>query len=161
MIRGLHHVACNTPNFDRMLEFYTALGFEAAGKGGGVKNNASVEEIVGLENVAFRAVMLRAGNTYIELFEYSSPAAREGEPLRPCDHGYTHICLDAIDIDEEWERLAKLGVAFRRGPVDLGWLKTIYGKDPDGNVIELQEIMSPENEIALEKLKLFRSNITG
>ena len=50
--------------------------------------------------------MLRAGNAYIEMFEYSVPgrqAGRAGPAV--CDHGYTHFCLDVRDIDAEYERL--------------------------------------------------------
>jgi catechol 2,3-dioxygenase-like lactoylglutathione lyase family enzyme len=40
---------------------------------------------------------------------------------------------------------------FHCPPVDYGMLKTTYGRDPDGNVIEVQELIG-ENPIRLESL---------
>jgi hypothetical protein len=58
------------------------------------------------------------------------------------------------DIDRECERLRALGMTFghHRSPVDAGHVKTLYGKDPEGNVIEIQET-APHCEFGLEKLQ--------
>jgi catechol 2,3-dioxygenase-like lactoylglutathione lyase family enzyme len=96
--------------------------------------------------------MLRAGNAFIELFQYASPAPKSGDPKRPvCDHGITHVCLDVRDVDAEYARLSAAGMEFHCPPRDIGGgLKTTYGRDPDGNVIELQEILTEENPVALD-----------
>ena len=95
--------------------------------------------------------MLRAGNAYVELFQYETPSPRPGSPSRPvCDHGLTHICLDVTDLDAEYERLRAAGMRFHCPPQDLGpGLRTTYGRDPDGNVVELQEVSDPNNPIVL------------
>jgi hypothetical protein len=36
-----------------------------------------------------------------------------------CDHGFTHACVDAIDIDAEYERLKAAGMTFRCSPHHL------------------------------------------
>ena len=56
------------------------------------------------------------------------------------------LAIDVTGIDEEYERLTKAGVRFNRAPPELrgGKIRAIYGKDPDGNVIEMQEVFSPE-----------------
>ena len=54
------------------------------------------------------------------------------------------------DIDAEYERLQAAGMLFHCPPVDYGTVKTTYGRDPDGNVIELQEIKSPDDPLALD-----------
>jgi catechol 2,3-dioxygenase-like lactoylglutathione lyase family enzyme len=87
----------------------------------------------------------------IELFEYAtpSPKARDGS-RRLCDHGITHLCLDVDDIDAEYARLSAAGMDFNCPPVDYGTVKTTYGRDPDGNMLELQEIKSAEDTLALD-----------
>ena len=95
--------------------------------------------------------MLRAGNTYLELFEYESPPPATGDPERPvCDHGITHIALDVRDTDAECERLSAAGMHFHCPPLDLGLAKATYGRDPDGNVVELQEILTDDSPMALD-----------
>ncbi|MFA7586200.1 MAG: VOC family protein, partial [Novosphingobium sp.] len=96
--------------------------------------------------------MLKAGNCYLELFEYAAPAPREGEPHRPCDRGYTHFALDVVDIEAEYDRLVAGGMTFAHPrPVDFGEIQAVYGKDPDGNLIEIQQTTS-DQAFALERL---------
>ena len=56
------------------------------------------------------AGMLRAGNAHIELFQYVSPEPAPLDAKRPvCDHGITHICLDVVDVDAEYEPFVVVG----------------------------------------------------
>jgi catechol 2,3-dioxygenase-like lactoylglutathione lyase family enzyme len=152
MIRGIHHTAISTGDLDRALRFYRdLLGLEVVSEFQWPKGSAVADRITGLEGSSARAAMLRAGNAFVELFEYAAPQPRPGDPARPvCDHGITHICLDVSDLDAEYSRLQAAGMKFHCPPQELGGgVKTTYGRDPDGNVIELQEISSPESPIAL------------
>lgn len=150
MINGLHHIALSTPDIDRMTAFYTdVLGFEPVDwRGGWEAGNPAIDEIVGLKDSSARQAMLRAGNLFLELFQYATPAPRPGDPNRPvCDHGYTHFCLDVTDIDAEYARLSAAGMRFHRAPVadPAQGIAATYGRDPDGNVIEIQEVRRPEH----------------
>jgi catechol 2,3-dioxygenase-like lactoylglutathione lyase family enzyme len=151
MIRGIHHTAISTGDLDRALKFYRdLLGFEVAMEFEWPKGTESADSITGLKDSAARTAMLKAGNMMIEIFEYSSPAPREGDPGRPvCDHGITHICVDVVDIESEYERLKAAGMTFHCPPQDLGIAKATYGRDPDGNVVELQEVLDPGSPTAL------------
>lgn len=142
MINGIHHVAIHTANLDRLVDFYRrAFGFEPATRETSWADSPEIDATIGVPGSAARTVMLRAGNCFVEVFEYSQPEAREAEPLRPCDRGYTHFCVDVTDIAFEMERLKKEGMRFaREGVLDAGDLKAVYGYDPDGNVIEIQEL---------------------
>jgi glyoxylase I family protein len=154
MIRGIHHIGLHTPNIQRMLDFYhTGLGFEILYEMEW-RDSEAIDDVVDLKKSAGRVVYLRAGNVHIELLEYSAPPPRVAEPLRPCDYGYTHICFDVTDADAVWERMSKLGITFPRRPVDAGLVKLIYGKDPDGNLIEIQEIVAQDERIAFKNLKV-------
>jgi glyoxylase I family protein len=153
MIRGVHHTAISTGNLERALRFYRdLLGFRVAAEFAWPAGTAVADAITGLRDSAARAVMLRAGNALVELFEYTSPPPRPLDPRRPVsDHGITHICLDVKDLDAEYTRLVAAGMTFHCPPQDLGGVRTTYGRDPDGNVIELQEVLDDSDPIALPR----------
>jgi glyoxylase I family protein len=149
MIRGIHHVAVHVRDFDRMVRFYCeAFGFEDLGFEGGWSDNPLIDEIIDVPNSASRTTMLCSGNCYLEIFQYSQPRPDDSSvPLRPYQHGYTHFCVDVTDIETEVERLGKLGMQFERSDgrpgraIDVEIAKAIYGRDPEGNLIELQETL--------------------
>ena len=63
------------------------------------------------------------------------------EPDRPVsNYGYTHMALDVTDLASIHARLAAAGMDFHTTPLDGYGVSTTYGRDPFGNVIELQEI---------------------
>ncbi len=152
MIRGIHHTAISTPNLERAVAFYRdVLGFKEITDFTWPVGSTVIDGIVGLKDSSARTVMLNAGNAMIEFFQYEAPTPKPGDPARPVsDHGITHIGLDVRDLDAEYERLKAAGMTFHCPPQDLGDIKTTYGRDPDGNVIELQEILNPENPMTLE-----------
>ena len=68
------------------------------------------------------------------------PETTRQAPGRPVnDHGITHICLRVSDIDAECQRLERAGVRFNSAVVDLGTERSVYGRDPFGNTLELLE----------------------
>jgi catechol 2,3-dioxygenase-like lactoylglutathione lyase family enzyme len=152
MIRGIHHTAISTGDLQRALAFYRdLLGFETVFEAAWPAGTETADNITGLSGSSAQFAMLRAGNTFIELFQYASPAPSAGDPNRPvCDHGITHICLDVTDVDAEYQRLTAAGMHFHCPPQDLGGARTTYGRDPDGNVVELQEIVDPASAMALD-----------
>jgi glyoxylase I family protein len=141
MIRGIHHVAVHVHDLDRMMKFYKeAFGFELVGEAFGWEHNDFIDRIVDVPNSAARGAMLRCGTCYMELFQYSAPKPVSDRALNPYDKGYTHFCVDATDIEQEFVRLKGLGMTFSQpGPIDVGHVKTIYGRDPEGNLIEIQQ----------------------
>ncbi|MGI9324791.1 MAG: VOC family protein [Pseudomonadales bacterium] len=155
MIRGMHHVAVSTPNLERTVTFYRdVIGAEVVYEGGWEAGSEVIDTIVGLSGSHAKQAMLKLGNAYLEFFEYVTPP---GNPIDPNygvnHHGYTHFCLDVKDIDIEYERLKAAGVRFNCPPPKFegGKLRATYGRDPDGNVIEIQEILDPEHDFALER----------
>lgn len=146
MIRGIHHVSVHVRDLEKMTQFYCdAFGFEDTGFNGGWADAPELDEIVGVPNSAASSKMLVAGNCYLELFRYSNPKPDDSAVASdPFTNGYTHFCVDVVGIEEEVERLAGLGMTFERAhgrakPVDVGIVKALYGRDPEGNLIELQE----------------------
>jgi glyoxylase I family protein len=141
MIRGIHHVAVHVRDLDRMMRFYKdAFGFERVGEEFSWRDSEFIDRIVDVPGSAARGAMLRAGSCYMELFQYSAPQPQSTRPLQPFDKGYTHFCVDATDIEQEYLRLKGLGMTFNQpAPIDVGHVKSIYGRDPEGNLIEIQQ----------------------
>jgi catechol 2,3-dioxygenase-like lactoylglutathione lyase family enzyme len=159
MIRGIHHVAVHVRDIDRMIKFYDeAFGFkQIGGRTVWETDNTVIAEIIDVPKSSAACVMLRAGNCYLELFQYITPAPKSVTPLNPYDRGYTHFCVDVTDVATEVERLRKVGMTFDRPhgkgkPVDAGICKTIYGRDPEGNLIEIQETLT-DCEFPADKLR--------
>lgn len=135
-----------------MIDFYgKAFGFEVV-ETFEWSDNAALDTILDVAGTAARGAMLRAGTCYFELFQFSAPEPGSTRPLRPNDKGYTHFCVDVVDIEEEFARLRALGMDFGdRTPVDMGHVKTLYGRDPEGRVIEIQQT-APGGAMCLENL---------
>lgn len=160
MIRGIHHVAISTPDLDRLGAFYIdVMGFEVV-MATSWRDREIVDRMIGLTGSAARQLMLQTGNAYLELFEYEAPVPRLAAPDRnPADHGYTHFCLDVVDIDAEYERLSRSGMSFHAPPPTVdelgsGRLRAIYARDPDGNIVELQEVLDPTVPFGLDHTDL-------
>ncbi len=154
MIRGIHHVGINCRDIERMKRFYgEAFGFQPVDDGFGWENEPMMDHIVDVPGSASVGVMLRAGTCYLELFQYSAPPPESSAPKRPHDRGYTHFCVDVTEIETDIEHLKKCGMTFNdRDFVDVGHVKTLYGYDPEGNVIEVQQC-APQNGFSLDELK--------
>jgi catechol 2,3-dioxygenase-like lactoylglutathione lyase family enzyme len=145
MIRGIHHVSLATTDIDRFLKFYGDLmGAKVRGvfplKPGA---NKPLETVVGMDDIEGDAAGLSVANMKIEVFCYRSPKPRPGERRPACDVGIRHICFDVKDIFGEYERLKAAGVDFISPPQPLEGVGCIscYLYDPDGNIVELQEIL--------------------
>ena len=107
MILGFHHAAISTPDLDRSISFYKdVVGCEEAWSFEWPVGTPAADEMTGLTNSAARAVMLKLGETYLEVFAFSSPAPQQRTSTRPvCDHGITHICLLVENLHSEYERM--------------------------------------------------------
>ena len=139
MIASFHHVAISTPNFDRCINFCCGLlGMELlvdtpfAGE--------IYKTIMAVSNAEGRAAMLRLGDFHLEIFEFSKADPSATQFSRPVSKpGFTHICFCVSDIEYEYQRLSDQGISFHCPPQNFGAAKATYGRDPDGNIFELNE----------------------
>ena len=150
-VLGVHHVAVSVPDLDRAREFYVdLLGLEEISSTDWPAGTESIDKVVGLKNCAGRQMMLRAKNTYLEVFEYTAPKAKPQEPNRPVnEYGYTHFGIQVDDARAVFDRLTKAGISFHTdepvhypsesGGENTGFRAT-YGRDFFGNVFEIIEI---------------------
>jgi catechol 2,3-dioxygenase-like lactoylglutathione lyase family enzyme len=140
VINGIHHVGLSFVDIDRSIVFYRdMLGMEMLGQSSFVDTKYGT--IMALEGATGRAAMLKTQDLQVELFEFAHPEPRSSDPDRPVsDHGITHFCMKVTDLDGEFERLEALGMRFHCAPLTFRpGLRATYGRDPDGNVIELLE----------------------
>ncbi|MEJ2139308.1 MAG: VOC family protein [Gammaproteobacteria bacterium] len=141
MIKGFHHAAISTPDLSRCIDFYTnTIGGQVAWTFGWEQGTPEADEVTGLNNSAAKAAMLKIGETFLEVFEFSAPAPKTRQQERPVNnHGITHVCLEVEDIEAEYERLKAAGMRFNCRPQQQDGSSMVYGRDPDGNVVELIE----------------------
>lgn len=144
MIFGLHHASISTPDLDRAIGFYCGVMGGSLVRQGGWEKGAlpDVDARLGLEDSATRMAIIRVGAAFLELFEYASPQPKPKDPAETAaDHGIRHICFVVDDCQAEYERLKALGMRFNAPPLLRGAGNCFtYGRDPDGNIIELLEI---------------------
>jgi catechol 2,3-dioxygenase-like lactoylglutathione lyase family enzyme len=123
-ILGLHHVAVKTANFEAMRAFYT--------------------EVLGLPHVGGfpgrPVIFLGAGDTTIELVGGDAPAEPRGQ-------GWAHVALRVASTDAAAAELAGRGISFHVAPKDFPpdapTVRIAFFRDPDGNELELFEVLTP------------------
>jgi catechol 2,3-dioxygenase-like lactoylglutathione lyase family enzyme len=144
-IIGLHHPGISVPDLDAAVAFYTnVIGLRVVYRESW-ENSPTADAVVGMEGSAAKAAILWAGNAAFELFEYIAPPPTPMDPDRPvADHGINHICFQVTDTRAEYERLTDAGMRFHTAPVQLGEGWVTYGRDPWGNVIEIQDVNDPK-----------------
>jgi catechol 2,3-dioxygenase-like lactoylglutathione lyase family enzyme len=141
-INGVHHVSMSVPSLEAALVFYKGwLGFEEV-MSFAWRDSPSMDQVTGLRGSAGRMAFLSAGNLFLEIFEYEAPRSEQpdGDP-QPNRRGYTHLCLDVDDALGLHAELAARGMRFISEPIVSDSVRTVYGRDPFGNIIELQQIL--------------------
>lgn len=124
-ITGLHHIGVKVSNAEVSKEFYEKLlGFENVGE---CRNGAS------------HLTFMRNGSCVIELIE---KPGQEFENAGRVDH----VALNVEGIDELYETLKAQGVEFINTAINqadwiLGGVKNVFFKGPDGERIELFEVL--------------------
>ena len=126
-IQGYDHVGIRVSDRERALDFYAKLGFAADPE----FTTDRVAEIVAADgtriNLIFNGVAQAAAHNVLL-----------DEPLKL--PGYTHAAfiVDRLNDILAWAEREK--VAVTGGPVDWGRRMTCFIRDPDGNVLEFNEL---------------------
>ena len=137
MIKQLAHLCLKTSQLDKMTAFYVG-GLGASVRFRYLTNDSRP---VGCY-FAFGA------NTFIEVFDHAdahrrSQAAKPLEPLEeprdPWLARFNHFCLEVEDLDGYVALLESRGVSVTGRKTGNDRSRQAWVKDPDGNLIELQE----------------------
>jgi catechol 2,3-dioxygenase-like lactoylglutathione lyase family enzyme len=125
VITSLGHIAIRISHLDAALDFYRdGLGFREAFR-------------LDRDGEPWIVYLQVASGQFVELFPGGEPAARARNEV-----GYVHLCLTVDDIQATIEELSARAVAFDGEPklgLDGNW--QVWTADPDGNRIELMQIM--------------------
>lgn len=132
------HVSVTTPDLDRAVAFYEALTGATARRSGRLGPNPKIDHLTRLDGAVVSGAWLQVGNLQLELWQYHEPASRGVDRDRALsDPGYSHFAFEVDDLRGERERAERLGMEFQGEPVSTAGMTATYGRDPDGNVIEL------------------------
>ncbi|MES1167345.1 MAG: VOC family protein [Pseudomonadota bacterium] len=142
MIKQLAHLCLKTSQLDKLTEFYrdqlgATLKFRYLAKDG---------RPIGCY-FAF------GGTTFVEVFDHTDAHRRSNspKPLEPLEDPrdpwlarYNHFCLQIENLDEYVTLIESRGVAVTGRKTGNDRSRQAWIKDPDGNLIELQEY-TPES----------------
>lgn len=146
MILGVHHTAISTFDIDRLIGFYTGLlGFTLVHRHEWEPGAPVQNKLLGTQGAKAQMAMMRHNNCFLELFQFASPEPQvRDREQRLFGAGLTHLGLIVSDIGAEYERLLAAGMQFNSEPLERPGLTAVYGRDPDGNVVELLEFHDPD-----------------
>jgi catechol 2,3-dioxygenase-like lactoylglutathione lyase family enzyme len=131
-IQGYDHVGIRVSDAARALAFYDRLGFR-------LDPDFSSDRV---------AEIVAPDGTRINLIFNGEP--REGANNILLDDpvkwpGYTHAAFIVESLQELLDWAAAEGVTITEGPVDWGRRLTCFLRDPDGNILEFNELMQKES----------------
>ena len=130
-IQSYDHVGIRVSDRARALSFYRSLGFE-------------VDEQHSHERVA---EIVNAHGVRIALIFNGTPYAGQKNILMDVDQkwpGYTHAAFIVPRLTELLDWAKKNDVVITEGPVNWERRLTCFFRDPDGNVLEFNELLKEE-----------------
>lgn len=105
-----------------------------------------IEKATRIQNVRIKGIHLRLpGHTdgpTLEIFEYDSSNLRNIPP-EINGQGFGHLAFEADSVEAVLNRLLEhggtlVGELVKREYQDIGVLTMVYARDPEGNIIEIQ-----------------------
>jgi catechol 2,3-dioxygenase-like lactoylglutathione lyase family enzyme len=144
----LRHAGIVVADLDRALHFYCGLlGLQILRSMD--EQGAYLDNMLGCQDVRVTTVKLAAGKggAVLELLHFTSPAPAAGPRRGIFDPGLTHVAFTVEDLDATFERLTRAGVRFTAPPqlAPDGLARVTFCQDPEGNAIELVEMLEVED----------------
>ena len=152
-MRGIHHAGIVVSDLDRAIDFYTGvLGLELMTEPTPPASGERLEKLLNLPGARLHGgVLLRAGDSAIELHEFEAPEWTGPTPVPAHAIGAQHVAFRCDDLAAEKAAIEARGGAFLTeihlvdsGPFE--GLKTAFLLDPDGIRIEFIEVASWRDE---------------
>lgn len=87
------------------------------------------------------------GEELLELVHYIEPPSPMGQPLYPNQVNSIHLCFNIVNLQNHYRELSNKGVRFLTPPKVIegpGGVSVClcYAQDPEGNWLELKEVLS-------------------
>ncbi|WP_163933043.1 VOC family protein [Paraferrimonas sp. SM1919] len=141
--KSINHIGISVPSIQQAIEFYHGvLGMEVIDQHE-FAASPTVDQITAVKGASAKSALFDAGNIFLEVFEFTSPQDK-GQTHRPVsDLGYTHLAFEVSleEVEDMYALLARKGVQWHCDLIDNPGtepMKMCYGRDPFGNVIEIQ-----------------------
>jgi glyoxylase I family protein len=146
-MRGIHHAGIVVSDLHRAIDFYTGvLGLELMTEPTPPASGERLEKLLNLPGARLHGgVLLRAGDSAVELHEFEAPEWTGPTPVPAHAIGSQHVAFRCDDLPAEKAAIESRGGVFLTGIhlVDSGpfeGLKTAFLLDPDGIRIEFIEV---------------------
>ena len=150
-IYKLFHVAINSTDLDRSVEFYRRLGFDLIADR--TVNNPNLLEAFAVQSHDIRFVHMRLGDSedaaLLDIVQWFNPDTTPAEPVKSqMQQGLTRFAVLAENTDDTYRRLKEAGVKVLTEPHTMmtpqgGW-RICLVEDPDGVVVQITQLMPPE-----------------
>lgn len=132
LLVAYEHVGVRISDKARAIRFYELFGFRVV-----AEHPQSKSRAVEMANEFGVRIHLICNG-------YSQPA--RNNILQDNDHGYpgfTHAAFVVPDLEQVAEALTRAGIAITEGPKYQPRRTFLFCRDPDGNVLELNELNAP------------------
>jgi catechol 2,3-dioxygenase-like lactoylglutathione lyase family enzyme len=140
-VRRMHHVGVVVRDLAAAVDFFVDLGLELEGEA--TVEGETVDRVIGLEGASSKIAMLATpdGENRLELTEFSSPPAVDGDPGAPSNAtGLRHLCFQVDDVEATVARLEGRGAELVGELVRYGDSYLMcYLRGPEGIIVELAE----------------------
>jgi len=141
-MRAIRHSGIGVRDMELMIKFYRdVLGFEIFKEA--MESGKFIETILNIPGCVVRTVKMKAdeGNL-IELLDFGR-FSKENETRNMNNYGLTHIAFEVEDVNDLHTKLKGRGIEFNSEPQVSpdGYAKVAFCRDPEGNLIELVEIL--------------------
>ncbi len=142
-MKAIRHTGIVVSDLESALHFYVKLlGLKVTARKD--ESGDYIDKILGLKNATVTTVKMTAedGNL-IELLYYQSHPRKLAKAKEIYATGISHLAFTVANVDAEYERLSKADVSFNSPPQKSpdGYAKVTFCRDPDGNFIELVEML--------------------
>jgi catechol 2,3-dioxygenase-like lactoylglutathione lyase family enzyme len=146
------HVALVTPDIKRLSAFYSLVTGAPVHSSGHFGPEPKYDVVAGLENIVFDGAWVKAGPLTLEFWQYHQPETEPRPPIDASRHGWSHFALEVDDLDAEYQRLLAAGVQFHGAPMSNGAVRFVYGRDPDGTIFELLQVLAGHEHLSLDQV---------
>ena len=145
-IKKFRHVAIVVRDLDRMVNFYTqTLGFLV--KRRFKIGNEDFRKGIRVPDAEAIVAHLMVPNSDVEIELLQFSEAKKSLSPSPADtQGYRHFALVVENLQESWTKLKEKGIHFVSEPIavkepkEVAGFRFVYFLDPEGNIVELNEL---------------------
>jgi glyoxylase I family protein len=142
MVTRIHHTSFTVSDMDRSIAFYRdvlgmKLVWDSKAEGQSFKGPVA-DNVTGCPGTEQRIAFVTIDGSQIELVQYT-PTGKPQVDNKPSDTGSAHVCFMTEDIRGLYDKLKANSLRIHCVPQDLGFVRVIYFRDPDGIVLEAME----------------------